>query len=54
LGQIFATREDGIQYATARVNQLEGIVTRNPQDFTVETPRILLPTGLIQALNGST
>ena len=43
----FADFEDAIQYGTAMVNQLEAIVTRNPQDFPVEMPRILTPTQLI-------
>ncbi|WP_354635678.1 PIN domain-containing protein [Planktothricoides raciborskii] len=43
----FADFEDAIQYGTAVVNQLEVIVTRNPQDFPVETPRIMTPSELI-------
>ena len=46
----FRDFEDAIQYATAIINQLEVIVTRDPQDFPVETPRILTPTQLIQEL----
>lgn len=39
--------EDAIQYGTAVVNQLDAIITRNPQDFTVTIPRILTPQQLI-------
>jgi predicted nucleic acid-binding protein len=39
--------EDAVQYGTARVNQLDAIATRNPQDFPVETPRIVSPSDLI-------
>lgn len=39
--------EDAVQYGTARVNQLDAIVTRNPQDFPVENPRIVSPRDLI-------
>ncbi len=44
----FADFEDAIQYGTAVVNQLEVIVTRNPQDFPVETPRIMTPRQVLQ------
>ncbi len=33
----FRDFEDAIQYSTAVVNQLDAIVTRNPQDFPVTT-----------------
>lgn len=46
----FSDFEDAIQYATAVINQLDAIVTRNPQDFPVTTPRILTPNQLIQEL----
>ncbi len=46
----FRDFEDGIQYSTARVNQLEAIVTRDVADFPVTTPRIITPTQLIQEL----
>ena len=47
----FRDFEDAIQYSTAVVNQLDAIVTRNPQDFAVTTPRILTPEQLIQLTN---
>lgn len=47
----FKDFEDAIQYSTAVVNQLDAIVTRNPQDFPVTTPRILTPEQLIQLTN---
>jgi predicted nucleic acid-binding protein len=47
----FRDFEDAIQYSTAVVNQLDAIVTRNPQDFPVTTPRILTPEQLIQLTN---
>ena len=46
----FRDFEDAIQYSTAIVNQLDLIVTRDPQDFPVATPRILTPDQLIQEL----
>lgn len=49
----FHDLEDAIQYGTAVINQLDAIVTRNPQDFTVVTPRIITPTLLIQELTNS-
>lgn len=53
LGANFRDFEDAIQYATAIVNQLEAIVTRNPQDFVVTSPQIMTPTQLIQELTNS-
>ena len=47
----FKDFEDGIQYSSAVVNNLEAIVTRNPQDFPITTLRILTPQQLIQALD---
>lgn len=49
----FRDFEDAIQYSTAVVNQLDAIVTRNPQDFPVTTPRIMTPGQLIQELTNS-
>ncbi|MEW6492820.1 MAG: PIN domain-containing protein [Cyanobacteriota bacterium] len=49
----FRDFEDAIQYATAVINQLDAIVTRNPQDFPVTTPRIMTPNQLIQELTNS-
>lgn len=49
----FRDFEDAIQYSTAVVNQLDVIVTRNPDDFPVATPRIMTPTQLIQELTNS-
>jgi predicted nucleic acid-binding protein len=49
----FRDLEDAIQYATAAVNELEAIVTRNPDDFPVTTPRIMTPNQLIQGLTNS-
>ncbi len=49
----FRDFEDAIQYSTAVVNQLDAIVTRNPQDFPVTTPRIISPNELIQELTNS-
>ncbi len=46
----FKDFEDAIQYSTAVVNNLDAIVTRNPQDFPVQTPRILNPNQLIQVV----
>lgn len=49
----FKDFEDAIQYSTAVVNQLDGIITRNPQDFPVVTPRIITPEQLIEELTSS-
>lgn len=49
----FRDFEDAIQYATAVINQLDAIVTRNPQDFPVTAPRIMTPNQLIQDLTNS-
>jgi predicted nucleic acid-binding protein len=49
----FRDFEDAIQYATAVINQLDAIVTRNPQDFPVTAPRIMTPNQLIQELTNS-
>ena len=46
----FRDFEDAIQYSTAVINQLEAIITRNPQDYPNVTIRILTPTQLIQEL----
>lgn len=49
----FRDFEDAIQYSTSVVNQLDVIVTRNPEDFPVTTPRIMTPNQLIQELTNS-
>ncbi len=49
----FSDFEDAIQYSTAVVNQLETIVTRNPQDFPVTSPKIKTPLQLVQELTDS-
>ena len=53
LASTFRDFEDAIQYSTAVVNQLDAIVTRNPQDFPVVIPRIITPEQLIQELTNS-
>ena len=45
--------EDSIQYSTAVVNKLDAIITRNPQDFPIITPRIITPEQLIVELTNS-
>ena len=47
----FRDFEDAIQHSTAVVNHSDAIVTRNPQDFPVVTPRIITPTLLVQELS---
>jgi predicted nucleic acid-binding protein len=47
----FKDFEDAIQYSTAVLNHLDVIITRNPVDFPVTTPRIILPEQLIQELS---
>lgn len=49
----FKDFEDAIQYSTAVVNQIDAIVTRNPRDFPVATPRMVTPNQLIQELTNS-
>ena len=44
----FRDFEDAIQYSCAVINQLDAIVTRNPQDFPMTPARILTPNELIQ------
>jgi predicted nucleic acid-binding protein len=46
----FKDFEDAIQYSTAVLNNLDAIITRNPRDFPVTTPRIITPQELIQEL----
>jgi predicted nucleic acid-binding protein len=46
----FKDFEDAIQYAAAWDSQVDVIVTRNPQDFVVNTPRVITPDRLIQEL----
>ncbi|MEK0192886.1 MAG: PIN domain-containing protein [Oscillatoriales cyanobacterium] len=53
LGSNFKDFEDAIQYSTAVINQIDAIVTRNPRDFPVTTPRIVTPNQLIQELSHS-
>lgn len=50
LASEFKDFEDAIQYSTAVINQIDAIVTRNPRDFPVTTPRIVTPDQLIQEL----
>lgn len=49
----FTDFEDAIQYSTAVLNGLDAIITRNPGDFPVTTPRILTPDDLIQELTNT-
>ncbi|MFN6558176.1 MAG: type II toxin-antitoxin system VapC family toxin [Nostoc sp. ChiSLP01] len=49
----FADFEDAIQYSTAVLNHLDAIITRNPGDFPVTTPRILTPEQLIREVINS-
>ncbi|MBH8563825.1 PIN domain-containing protein [Nostoc sp. CENA67] len=49
----FRDFEDVIQYSTAVLNHLDAIITRNPADFPVTSPRIITPEELIQELTNS-
>ncbi|MBD0387656.1 MAG: PIN domain-containing protein [Nostoc sp. C3-bin3] len=49
----FRDFEDAIQYSSAVLNHLDAIITRNPRDFPVATPRIITPEELIQELTNS-
>lgn len=49
----FKDFEVAIQYSAAVINLIDAIVTRNPRDFPVNTPRIVTPNQLIQELTDS-
>ncbi len=49
----FKDFEDAVQYETAIANQLEAIVTRNPQGFPGDVLPILTPEALRQQLSQS-
>ena len=49
----FRDIEDAIQYSSAVLNHLDAIITRNPRDFPVATPRIITPEELIQELTNT-
>ncbi|MDZ8094620.1 MAG: PIN domain-containing protein [Nostoc sp. DedQUE05] len=49
----FRDFEDAIQYSSAVLNHLDAIITRNPRDFPVATPRIITPEELIQELTNT-
>jgi hypothetical protein len=47
LASDFQDFEDAIQWATSLQSDCQAIVTRNPQDYPVQTPQILTPEQLI-------
>jgi predicted nucleic acid-binding protein len=49
----FRDFEDAIQYSTAVNNNLDAIITRNPRDYPVTTPRVITPEQLIKELTNS-
>ncbi|WP_375505154.1 PIN domain-containing protein [uncultured Nostoc sp.] len=49
----FRDFEDAIQYSAAVLNHFDAIITRNPRDFPVATPRIITPDELIQELTNT-
>ncbi|MDZ8225859.1 PIN domain-containing protein [Nostoc sp. ChiVER01] len=49
----FRDFEDAIQYSAAVLNHLDAIITRNPRDFPVATPRIITPEELIQEVTNT-
>lgn len=49
----FKDFEDAVQHATAIANQLDAIVTRNPQDFPEDSLQILTPETLVQQLSSA-
>jgi hypothetical protein len=49
----FRDFEDAIKYSTAVLNNFNVIVTRNPNDFPVTSPRIMTPQQLIQEFTNS-
>jgi hypothetical protein len=46
----FKDFEDAIVYGVALLNNLDAIITRNPGDFPVTSPRIMTPQQLIQEI----
>ena len=50
----FRDLEDAVQYETAIANQLEAIVTRNPQDFAGDGLQIFTPESLMRQLSQGT
>ncbi|MDJ0621147.1 MAG: PIN domain-containing protein [Calothrix sp. MO_192.B10] len=46
----FKDFEDAIVYGVALLNHLDAIITRNPGDFPVTSPRIMTPQQLIQEI----
>jgi predicted nucleic acid-binding protein len=44
--------EDAIQYEIAIASNLDGIVTRNPKDFSEATIPIFIPSKLIETIEG--
>lgn len=53
LARDFKDFEDAIQYTAAIVSKLDGIVTRNPKDFTDTTIPIYTPTQLFEVIGES-
>ena len=49
----FTTNFQDFEDSTAVVNKLDAIITRNPQDFPIITPRIITPEQLIVELTNS-
>ena len=49
----FTTNFQDFEDSTAVVNKLDAIITRNPQDFPIVTPRIITPEQLIAELTNS-
>jgi predicted nucleic acid-binding protein len=47
----FKDFEDAIQYNAAIASQLDGVVTRNPQDFTNSTIPVFTPEKLIETID---
>jgi predicted nucleic acid-binding protein len=52
LSSIFNDFEDGLQYFTAKENNLLGIITRNPKDYKIKDMVIQTPRELIKANQG--
>lgn len=42
--------EDSVQYSVAVMNQMEGIITRNPKDYKDSQVRILLPEEILEII----
>ena len=48
----WADFEDAVQYSTALVNNMSGIVTRNVEDYKLSELDVYTPTAIVEFFNG--